>query len=300
MKKVICLFAALVLLFCGCENSDINVSESDILEQKETVHMESDEVVTEADEKKKEETTERENAEMTAVTERVTEEIEQFEEKTEALTESSDEWMHDFDKESVVFDKKIALTFDDGPSIYTKEILDILDMYGCKATFFVVGSRIEKYEDVLKEIAGRRHEIGGHTWSHKRLTDTQSDEIECEINLTRDKIAEVTGKVCSIVRPPYGAWDDNLKETGERLGVAFVNWSIDTLDWKTRDAQSVYNEIIAAAADGKIILCHDLYESTVEAVKVAVPYLLSEGYEIVTVSEMFEENMEAGKIYYKK
>ncbi len=299
MKRLFCFFTLTLLILCGCENSNINESESGVLQEKESEYVTKEALSIEVTEKKKDERKNEEKSEKDAATECVTEAV-RFENESEPTTESDEDETYYVEWETAVFDKKIALTFDDGPSIYTKEILDVLDMYNCKATFFVVGNRIEKYEDILKEIADRGHEIGCHTWSHKRLTDVSAEEKEIEINQTREKIFEVTGKECLIVRPPYGAWDEELKETGEKVGVSFVNWSIDTLDWKTRDAESVYNEIITSAADGKIILCHDLYESTVEAIKKAVPYLLSEGYEFESISAMFEDGMEAGKIYYKK
>lgn len=299
--------ATAVFLFCGCENGGVSVSESSVFEENKSEFVTETEKTTEA---KKEENTKAEhdeNENYTDCTKKETSPLEEnsvavTEEVTEADTEEcNEESTVPFEKEAMVFDKKIALTFDDGPSIYTEEILNILETYGCRATFFVVGSRIEKYENILKKTAENGHEIGCHTWSHKRLTDEESDEIEFEINMTRDKILAVTGSECFIVRPPYGAWDENLMATGERLGVAFVNWSVDTLDWKTKDAKSVYDEIMKSAKDGRIILCHDLYPSTVEAVEKAIPMLMSEGYEFVTVSELLTEEkvLEAGKIYYK-
>ena len=128
-------------------------------------------------------------------------------------------------------------------------------------------------------------------------------EITDEIMMTRAKIYEVTGKDCVIMRPPYGAWNDDEKAVGKDLGVAFVNWSVDTLDWKSRDAEAVYNEIINNASDGAIILCHDLHETTVDAMETVIPKLVEEGYQLVTVSELMsfsKKPLEAGKIHYKK
>ena len=197
----------------------------------------------------------------------------------------------------------LALTFDDGPSANTERILDVFNRYGGKATFFVLGNRVNVRKNTLIRIANEGHEIGNHSWSHRQLTHLTSDEIKDQIMMTRAKIYDITGKDCLIVRPPYGLCNDMVKEIGRNLGITFVNWSVDTLDWKNKDAQAIYNEVMKSVSDGEIILCHDLYKTTVEAIETVVPKLIDDGYQLVTVSQLMEysdKNIEFGKVYYKQ
>lgn len=196
----------------------------------------------------------------------------------------------------------IALTFDDGPSAHTDRLLDIFAKYGGKGTFFVVGNLIDSRKSTLVRIAGEGHEIGNHSWNHRQLTNLSDDEVRDQIMMTRAKIYDVTGVDCKIVRPPYGACNDSVRAVGAALGVSYVNWSVDTLDWKTKNADAVYNEIMKDVSDGAIILCHDLHKTTVDAMERVVPVLIKKGYQLVTVSQLMEckgKTIEAGKMYYR-
>lgn len=196
----------------------------------------------------------------------------------------------------------IALTFDDGPSAHTDRLLDIFAKYGGKGTFFVVGNLIDSRKSTLVRIAGEGHEIGNHSWNHRQLTNLSDDEVRDQIMMTRAKIYDVTGVDCKIVRPPYGACNDSVRAVGAALGVSYVNWSVDTLDWKTKNADAVYNEIMKDVSDGAIILCHDLHKTTVDAMERVVPALIKKGYQLVTVSQLMEckgKTIEAGKMYYR-
>ncbi len=197
----------------------------------------------------------------------------------------------------------LALTFDDGPSAHTERLLDIFGKYGGKGTFFVLGNLIDGRKGTLKRIADEGHEIGNHGWNHRQMTKLTDDEVKDQIMMTRAKIYDVTGRDCLIVRPPYGSCNDAVKSVGRDSGVVFVNWSVDTLDWKTKNAQAVYDEIIGNASDGAIILCHDLHKTTVDAMEEVIPKLIEEGYQLVTVSELLscsKNPPEAGKMYYKR
>ncbi len=184
----------------------------------------------------------------------------------------------------------IALTFDDGPSKNTEHILDLLEEYDVRATFFVVGNRVSTYADTAKRAVALGNEIGIHTWEHAKLTVLSPDEIASQITRTADAVKEYAGGTCAAVRPPGGACDDTVKQVAGQLGYILVNWSIDTLDWKTRDADSTYNAIMSQAADGGIVLCHDLYESTANAMDRVIPELIDQGYQLVTVSELLSYN----------
>ncbi|MBQ7117905.1 MAG: polysaccharide deacetylase family protein [Clostridia bacterium] len=197
----------------------------------------------------------------------------------------------------------LALTFDDGPSAHTQRLLDIFKKYGGKGTFFVLGNTLDNRKETLKRIAFEGHEIGNHSWSHRQFTNIDIDEVKDQIMMTRAKIYDITGVDCTIVRPPYGACNDEIRALGKEIGVTFVNWSVDTLDWKTKNADAVYKEIIKDAGDGHIILCHDLHKTTVDAMEKVIPALIGEGYQLVTVSELLTcrgGEIEVGRMYYKQ
>lgn len=181
--------------------------------------------------------------------------------------------------------KAIALTFDDGPSKYTRRILETLAEVDGRATFFVVGERLDDYSETLKMIYDSGSQIGMHTYNHKKLTKLSASEIRDEVDSTNDLIVKYTGEKSHLLRPPYGSVNSTVKEAIDEY---IINWSVDTLDWKSRDADSVYKEIMNTVQDGDIILMHDLYDSTAEAVSRVVPELVAQGYQLCTVDELFE------------
>jgi peptidoglycan/xylan/chitin deacetylase (PgdA/CDA1 family) len=197
----------------------------------------------------------------------------------------------------------VALTFDDGPSRFTSRILGLLDQYGGKATFCMVGNLVESQADTVRQVVEQGSEIIGHSWDHKQLTELSADEVKQELENTKRVIYEVAGVRPSLYRPPYGAVNAQIKEVSRELGLAMINWSVDTEDWRSRDAGAVYQAVMADVKDGSIILCHDLYGSTAEAMERVIPELIARGYQLVTVSELlsFSENpVEAGSVYYHR
>lgn len=197
----------------------------------------------------------------------------------------------------------VALTFDDGPSAHTQRLLDIFRKHGGKGTFFVLGNTLDNRRDTLKRMVAEGHEIGNHSWSHRQFTNIDIDEVKDQIMMTRAKIYDITGVDCTVVRPPYGACNDEIRSLGKEIGVSYINWSVDTLDWKTKNADAVYKEIMKDAADGHIILCHDLHKTTVDAMERVIPDLIDRGYQLVTVSELLTCRggaIEVGKMYYKQ
>ena len=197
----------------------------------------------------------------------------------------------------------LALTFDDGPSAYTERLLDAFAAHGGKATFFVVGNMLEGREDVLRRMAAEGHEIGGHSWNHRQMTKLSEDELADQLMSTRANIYNITGVDSTMVRPPYGSCNDQVKAKAGELGIALINWSVDTLDWKHKNADIVYQAVMDEAKDGAIILCHDLHKTTVEAMERAIPALIAEGYQLVTVTDLLTgagESIEAGKLYYRR
>lgn len=199
--------------------------------------------------------------------------------------------------------KRLALTFDDGPSKYTDRLLDAFATYGGKGTYFVVGNLVDTRVETLKRMVDEGHQVAGHSWDHRQLTKLNRQDLKDQIMNTRAKIYDVTGVDATTMRPPYGSYNDEVKAVCAEVGVVMINWSVDTLDWKTKNADMVYDVIMSEAADGAIILCHDLYGSTVEALERAIPDLLAAGYELVTVSELLSgdgQALEAGKVYNRK
>ena len=194
----------------------------------------------------------------------------------------------------------IALTFDDGPSNNTPHILDLFATFGGKGTFFVVGSRVSTYADAIGRTAAEGHEVGIHTWNHTNLTKVSNDQIKAEIMDTQNAVQQYAGFTCAAVRPPGGAANDTVKAVAGELGFYLANWSIDTEDWKTRDADATYEAIMSQACDGAIVLCHDLYESTAAAMERVIPELIAQGYQLVTVSELLsysEGGAQPGHLY---
>ena len=181
--------------------------------------------------------------------------------------------------------KLVALTFDDGPSEYTKRILRTLKQYDSVATFFVVGNRVELFEDVLKEELEIGCEIGNHTYEHKVLTELNAEQIWLQIYRTNEAVKKVTGEYPTLMRPPCG-FDNG--STNCIIAMPLILWSVDTKDWQTQNCYCSVQTVLENVKDGDIILMHDMYEASAEAVEMIVPSLIAEGYQLVTVSELAE------------
>lgn len=183
--------------------------------------------------------------------------------------------------------KKVALTFDDGPHPEnTIKIIDLLDKYEAKATFFMLGNRVNFYPKIAAKVAEHGHELGNHTWNHKDLTKLSKDEGLKEYERTRQSIEEATGKSPTVVRPPYGAINEEVQNA---LSKPSILWTIDTLDWKSQDPDEITRIVKENVQDGSIILMHDIQSSTVQAIEPILQFLKEEGYEFVTVSELNTE-----------
>jgi len=180
----------------------------------------------------------------------------------------------------------IALTFDDGPkSGTTNRILDTLEKYGAVATFFVLGIQVDTYSSLTVRAAQQGCEIGNHSRSHKDLTTLNADGLYDQVTSVQQQIADLLGFAPRLLRPPYGAHNQTVRST---VNMPVALWSIDTEDWRSRDANAVIDTVIGHVKDGDIILMHDIYSSTAEAVEYLVPALLADGYQLVTVSELLQ------------
>lgn len=186
--------------------------------------------------------------------------------------------------------KKIALTFDDGPHPrYTPEILKILDEYGIKATFFVVGQNVSYYPDLVKAEVDAGHEVGNHTFSHANLRKKRYEEVCGEINQTERLIYENTDFRSRLLRPPEGVYSQAVCDAAADFDYTIVLWSIDTKDWAHNPAKKIAEQILSDVRSGDIILFHDYIarnSPTEEALRLIIPELLERGYKFVTVSEL--------------
>lgn len=195
----------------------------------------------------------------------------------------------------------VALTFDDGPDPKrTLELLEILKEYDSVASFFDIGNLMEKYPDVVKKEIAAGCDVGGHTYSHVNLNSLSQSEVKKEIENMKNAFRTATGLEIKYIRPTYGNANSTVREV---IDMPIINWCVDSLDWKYRDADKVIEEIRKTKnLDGRIILMHVIYDSTLEAVKRLIPDLINEGYQLVTVSELADYKgfeLEDGKIYYQ-
>lgn len=196
-------------------------------------------------------------------------------------------------------DKLVCLTFDDGPyAPVTNKILDTLEKYNGKATFFVVGDRADTYSDEIIRASKMGCEIGTHTYSHVNLNNLSADEMQREIRKSCDVISKYSKKKVKVLRPPEGAANDTVKAN---VGMPMVLWSVDSRDWDYRNAEKDYQTVMDNVFDGSIVLMHDLYPATADAVARIVPELAKQGYKFVTFSELMKirgVDVEPGEKYF--
>ena len=187
---------------------------------------------------------------------------------------------------------KIALTFDDGPHPgQTKRILDILDKYNVKATFFAVGVNIDNYGEHLKEVVSRGHEIGNHTNTHPKVSSLDYKGLKNEFSKCQSKIKDICGYTPKLIRPPEGLIDTSIKDIAKEMDCKVILWDIDTRDWAQTSPQKIADHVVNKISSGDIILMHDYIgknSPTAEALELFIPKLLDMGYKFVVVSELIE------------
>ena len=181
----------------------------------------------------------------------------------------------------------VALTWDDGPkSSVGNHLMDLLEANNGRGTFFIVGERIDKDPDEVKRMVADGHEVGNHSWDHdEKLSKKGVDYIRSEFDKTNQKVQELTGVTPTLARLPGGIASEDVKST---LTMPMIFWSIDTLDWKTKNAQSTIDAIQGSIRDGDIVLMHELYDATSQACDTVIPWLNQQGYQMVTVSELIQ------------
>ncbi len=191
----------------------------------------------------------------------------------------------------------IAITFDDGPGAHTGRLLDALHEYGIKVTFFVQGKFVDKYPDLILRMHQEGHQIGNHTYSHQFLTQVSSEVRSQQLMSTSDAIERITGFRPTLMRPPGGYGNEAVFQEAGRQGMASVFWDIDPFDWKTsnRSVGYVSNFLLNNAQQGRIILLHDIHQTTVDGFISALPALIEHGFTFVTVDELVK--LEPGDVY---
>lgn len=182
----------------------------------------------------------------------------------------------------------VALTFDDGPHPKnTPRILEALRTYDGASTFFMVGTNVERYPDVVRQVAESGSEIASHTYDHPNLTKLSGDRLNYQLNRVSELVSELTGQQVSVktLRPPYGAVSEQVREAAD---TPLILWSMDTLDWKTRNAQKTIRHVLEQVEDGDIILMHDIHAESADAAVAIIPQLTAMGYQLVTVQELMQ------------
>ena len=224
------------------------------------------------------------------------------------MSSSSDDLMDFISTRKYDPNKKIiALTFDDGPSTDetngTSDLLDLLEQYDSKATFFCLGNRLnDESAPLLKRMVELGCEIGNHSYDHTQLTTLNAQGVRDQIDKTNELIKKYSGKDCRLIRPPYG--DANNDIVPANVSQPFIMWDMDTLDWKTKNAASVISLVEKYKEqdwDGAVILMHDIHPTTIEACKTIIPELVNDGYQLVTISELAYlkgVKLEPGKSYW--
>lgn len=194
----------------------------------------------------------------------------------------------------------VALTFDDGPhAVYTDQILDILEENHAVATFFEVGRNVANCPEPLSRMAELGCEIGSHSNAHKDLSKLKASALEKDLDTADEAFINAVGFAPTLVRPPYGAVNKTVKHG---TGRTVITWTVDTEDWMSKDTDKVVSYVQSLdSLDGEVVLLHSIYESTVEAVRVLVPWLIEKGYQLVTVSELmayyYGELLEPGEFF---
>jgi len=189
-------------------------------------------------------------------------------------------------------DKKVAISFDAAwGAERTPEILDILDRYGVKTTFFLVGFWIDDHPDLLREIVARGHEVGNHTATHPHLNSLGKEAVKEELATVNEQVKAATAKAVILFRPPYGEYCNKVIEAAQELGLYSIQWSVDSLDWKDLSADEIYRRVVDNIHPGAIVLFHNNGLHTPEALPRILETLQAQGYKIVPVSQLiYREN----------
>lgn len=182
--------------------------------------------------------------------------------------------------------KTVAITFDDGPSSkYNRQFLDALAKNKAHGTFFMVGTMMQSCQKCVKDTYESGSEVASHTYNHINMTRKSIEDVNASIKKTDDLFYQITGDHIKYVRPPYGSYN---KINLENVDYPLILWNLDTEDWRYKDVDHIVNYVMENVSDGSIILMHELYETSLEALEIILPKLYAEGYQVVSVGELAE------------
>ncbi|MCI8478458.1 MAG: polysaccharide deacetylase family protein [Oscillospiraceae bacterium] len=168
----------------------------------------------------------------------------------------------------------------------TQQLIDILEQYQVKATFFVVGEWVDKYPESVKALSDAGHEVMNHSNTHAHMSQLSREEIIADVEACNDKIEAVTGTRPTLIRPPYGEYDDNVISSIRSIGMEPIQWDVDSLDWKDLPASDITKRVVSKVQPGSIVLFHNAALHTPEALPTILETLLQEGYTFVPISEI--------------
>jgi peptidoglycan/xylan/chitin deacetylase (PgdA/CDA1 family) len=213
--------------------------------------------------------------------------------KSLSLSELRKKYDRTFILSGPVTEKKVALTFDDGPDeIFTRQVLDVLKQNNVNATFFVIGKRAEAHPEIIARMIREGHIVGNHSYTHADLSKLSISNFKKQIDDTQSILKPITGYIPKLLRPPYGAINEQQVRWAMDHGYLIINWNVDSLDWKGISADKVSHNVLSANRQGAIILQHcgggegeDL-SGSVKAIPTIIRTLKSQGYEMVTIPEL--------------
>lgn len=177
-------------------------------------------------------------------------------------------------------------------------LLDTLDTYHAKATFFVIGEKVAAHHAILQQQAARGHQIGNHSWRHPDLTTLAPSSVANEITQTNRAIHAAIKQTPTVMRPPYGAINTSVSQQLQTFGMSSVLWSVDTRDWADRDSNIVCSRAVSNARAGAIILFHDIHPTSVDAIPCVLDALSKQGFTFVTIDTLFGGKLQPGRSYF--
>lgn len=184
-------------------------------------------------------------------------------------------------------DKVVALSFDAAwGNEDTQTLIDILDKYAVKTTFFVVGDWVDKYPESVKALSDAGHEVMNHSSTHAHFSQLSNEQIVADITASNEKVAAVTGVTPTLFRCPYGEYDDHVISAINGMGMTAVQWNVDSLDWKGISADEIKGRVLKNVTPGSIVLFHNAAENTPQALPGIIESLLADGYTIVPISQI--------------